>query len=268
MRARISDLQARLLPHGLFDVVRQVALFAVAYYGYQIVRGAVDDPTSTALAFQHARDLIGIERSLHIFVEPAVNGWSQGIGAVTGFTSWMYINAQFSVTVGSLVYLYLRHNDSFYFVRNMFMAAMGIALIGYIVFPTAPPRMFPEWGFTDSVAIFTGIHADTGSLSAMVNPYAAVPSMHVAFSLMIGIPLSMLVKWRPAKVFWALYPLIVTFVIVATANHFISDAILGSLTAVAAASAARGLARVRPRAWAFSRDGREPVAGDASTVIA
>ena len=63
----------------------------------------------------------------------------------------MYINAQTSVTRRALVYLYLFHNRRFYFVRNMFMVAMGIALVGYIVFPTAPPRFFPEWGFIDSV---------------------------------------------------------------------------------------------------------------------
>jgi hypothetical protein len=268
MRARIRDLQARLLPHGLFDVVRQVALFFVAYYAYRIVRGAIDDGAGTALAFQHARDLIGIERSLHVFVEPAVNHWAQGLTVITGFTSWMYINAQFSVTIGSLVYLYLRHNDSFYFVRNMFMVAMGIALVGYIVFPTAPPRLLPEWGFTDSVSIFTGIKADTGSLNRLVNPYAAVPSMHVAFSLMIGIPLSILCKWRAAKVFWAIYPLIVTFVIVATANHFLSDAFLGLCTAAAAAYAARGLARVRPAVWSFAPQNAEPIPTDGSTVTA
>ena len=60
-----------------------------------------------------------------------------------------------SVTIGALLYLYLRHNRSFYFVRNMFMIAMAIALVGYIVFPTAPPRFMPEWGFIDSVADFT-----------------------------------------------------------------------------------------------------------------
>ena len=63
---------------------------------------------------------------------------------------------------------------------------MGIALVGYIVFPTAPPRLMPEWGFTDSVAQFTGVDADIGAGNALFNPFAAVPSMHVAFSLMIG----------------------------------------------------------------------------------
>lgn len=254
MRARVQGLQARLLPHGPLDVLRQVALFAIAYYGYSIVRGALSGPTSTSLAFEHGRDLIMIERSLNIFIEPAVNTWAEGIGVVSGAASWLYLNAQFSITVGALVYLYLRHNDRFYFVRNMFMVAMAIALVGYVVFPTAPPRFFPEWGFVDSVAQFTGVSNDSVAVNALVNPYAAVPSMHVAFSLMIGIPLSKLVKHRALKVFWALYPLLVTFVIVATANHFLADAFFGACTALAAAWAAQQLAKVRPHAWAFDRE--------------
>ena len=83
--------------------------------------------------------------------------------------------------------------------------------------------------------------------------YAAVPSMHVCFALMIGLPLSRLVKNRFGRVFWTIYPLLVIFVIVATGNHFLADAFLGALTAGVSAYAAYWLARARPAAWAFSR---------------
>ncbi len=131
------------------------------------------------------------------------------------------------------MYLYLRHNRSFYFVRNMFMIAMAIALVGYLVFPTAPPRFFPEWGFIDTVSDFTGMHvsAKSSSMTAMVNIYAAVPSMHVAFALMIGWSLARLVKPSVVRVLWVLYPFLMAFVIMVTANHFIFDALLGALTA-------------------------------------
>ena len=92
---------------------------------------------------------------------------------------------------------------------------------------------------------------DSVTINNLFNPYAAVPSMHVAFALMIGIPLSRLVKWRALKVFWATYPLLVVFVIVATANHFIADAVLGAAAAGIGALAARALARTRPRVWTF-----------------
>src|SRR5436305_13121536 len=147
--------------------------------------------------------------------------------------SWLYVNAQTSITIAALVYLYVRHNRNFYFVRNMFMIAMAIALIGYTVFPTAPPRFMPEWGFMDSVSDFTGVHVShaSASMNALFNPYAAVPSMHVAFALMIGWPLAPLTRHRVLGALWLLYPLLMTFVIVVTANHFIVDALLGAPTA-------------------------------------
>ena len=102
------------------------------------------------------------------------------------------------MTVGALLYLYMRHNRNFYFVRNMLMVAMAIALVGYVVFPTAPPRFMPEWGFIDTVSDFTGVHVShaSASINALINLYAAVPSMHVAFALMIGWPLARLVRRR------------------------------------------------------------------------
>ena len=253
MLARARSLQARMLPHGVTDVLRQVALFATAYYAYRLVRGAVDGRAATA--FQNARHLIDAERTLHVFVEPTVQAWASGSEVLIDTASWIYINAQVTITVSALIWLYLFRNKSFYFVRNMFVVAMGIALVGYIVFPTAPPRFFPEWGFIDSVADFTGVRSDSVTVNALFNPYAAVPSMHVAFALMIGWPLSHLVRWRALKVFWAVYPLLMTFVIVATANHFLADAFFGACTAGAAAYVAGWLARARPAAWAFARAG-------------
>jgi hypothetical protein len=251
MLARARVLQARLLPKGWLDVLRQVALFASAYLAYRLVRGLVESDAN--VAFAHARDLISLELSLHVFVEPSIQTWASGSHFVMGFASWLYVNAQTTVTVSALVYLYLRHNRNFYFVRNMFMIAMVIALVGYTVFPTAPPRFMPEWGFIDSVSDFTGVHVNHASATAnaLLNPYAAVPSMHVAFALMIGWPLAKLAKHRIVSLLWLLYPFLMAFVIVVTANHFIFDAILGALTAGASAYGARWLARARPEAWRF-----------------
>jgi hypothetical protein len=255
MAARLRSLRARLLPHGPWDVARQLLLFFVAYNGYRLVRGMADDPGITAAAFQHARELINAERGLHLFVEPAVQGWALGSKPLIDAASWLYLNAQTSVTVGSLVFVYMFHNRSFYFVRNMFMVAMAIALVGYAVFPTAPPRFLPEWGFVDAVSNFAGVDHRNTTVDALFNPYAAVPSMHVCFATMIGATLARLVRNRPGRVFWALYPLLVTFVIVATANHFLADAFFGACTAGVAAWTARWLARARPGVWAFSPGG-------------
>jgi hypothetical protein len=252
MVARVRVLQGRVLPQGWIDVLRQVALFGAAYLAYRLVRGLVEGDANAA--FAHARDVISLERTLHLFVEPSVQAWASGSHVLMDFSSWLYVNAQTTVTVGALVFLYLRHNRNFYFVRNMFMIAMAIALVGYTVFPTAPPRFMPEWGFIDSVSDFTGVHVSHASTlaSALFNPYAAVPSMHVAFALMIGWPLARLSRRRVVKVLWVLYPFLMAFVIVATANHFIVDAMLGAVTAGLSAYGARWLGRVRPGVWRFS----------------
>jgi len=239
----------RATPHGPVDLLRQFLLFGIAYYVYRLTRGAIDGNPS--VAFENARALIDVERTLHVFIEPSVQSWASGWSFVTDAAAWIYINAQSSVTLGALAWLYLFRNESFYFVRNMFGVAFAIALVGYVVYPTAPPRFMPEWGFQDTVSEYTGVPQDSVAVNALFNPYAAVPSMHVAFALMIGWPLARLVRWRPLKVFWFVYPFIVTFVIVVTANHFLADAFLGALTAAAGAYAAAWMARARPEAWGF-----------------
>lgn len=251
MPTRLSTLQARLLPHGPLDLLRQVVLFAVAYQLYRMVRGLANHPEVAAEAFRNARDLIGVERALNIFVEPSLQAFVSGQQWLLDGASWMYINAQTSITLGALAWLYLFRNESFYFVRNMFLAAFCLALVGYATFPTAPPRFFPEWGFFDAVSHFTGVAQDSVTINELFNPYAAIPSMHVAFALMIAIPLVRLVRSRALKCVWAAYPLLVLFVIVVTANHFIADAVLGAGAAGIGALIARALANARPQAWRF-----------------
>jgi hypothetical protein len=260
MFARATTLQQRLLPNGLLDLVRQLLLFMAAYQLYRLTRGLVNDPGSATTAFNHARDLIGIERTLSVFIEPSVQAFTAGQTWLLDIASWMYINAQTSITLTALVWFYLFRNASFYFIRNMFLFAFCLALVGYGLFPTAPPRFLPEWGFFDAVSDFTGVPQDSVTVDALFNPYAAVPSMHVGFALMISIPLARLVRWRPLKVFWSIYPLIVVWVIVATANHFILDAFFGAVTAGIGALFALGMARLRPDVWSFKPPRPQPVA--------
>src|SRR3954447_6500533 len=244
MFARTRHLPSRIAPNGAADPVRQVALLLVAYLGYRLIRGEVDGPAGAAIAFEHAGRLVALERGLHVFVEPSVQQWAAGRPGLLDASSWLYLNAQSTVTVGALAYLYLRHNDQFYFVRNMFVVAFGVALVGYVVYPAAPPRFLPQLGFTDAVSDFSGVGQDAG-VAHLFNPYAAVPSMHVAFALMVAVPLARLVRHDWVRAFWVVYPALVTFVVVATANHFLIDAVLGACTAAAGALAARSLGRAR-----------------------
>lgn len=270
MPSRARQMLVRLLPKGAGDLVRQLLFMLVAFELYRLVRGMVDDPQGTAVAFQNARELISVEQALHLFVEPAVQSWADGLPLVSDVSSWLYINAQTSVTLGALAFIYLRHNHSFYFVRNMFAVSWVVALVGYTLYPTAPPRLFPEWGFFDAVSSFTGVH-HADSVGALFNQYAAVPSMHVAFSLMIGVPLARLSQHRATRAFWAAYPLLVTFVIVTTANHFFADAFLGACTAGVAALTARRLGGLRAGGvWTFAPAGshaREAAVGRPAVSI-
>jgi hypothetical protein len=170
----------------------------------------------------------------------------------------MYLNTHFIVTTCTLAFIYLFRNEHFYFVRNMFMVAMGLALVGYVLFPTAPPRMLPELGFVDSVADFTGVSSDA-SVNALFNPYAAVPSMHVGFALMLAVPMIRMARSRWVRALWAAYAPAVTLVVVITANHWVLDAVAGAVVAAVAALAAQTLfARARPQAWAWAPQGALP----------
>jgi hypothetical protein len=256
--SRFAD---RFLPKGWLDLLNQVLLFCGAYWLYRLVRGMTDG--KIAESFENARQLIGLERGLGLFVEPAVHAWAQGSAIVIDGASWMYVNSHFAITTMALAFIYLRRNTSFYFVRNMFMVAMGIALVLYAVYPTAPPRFMPEWGFSDSVAQFTGLTSQHSSADALYNPFAAVPSMHVAFALMLGVPMARMSRRTWLRALWLVYPLIVTFVVVATANHWWFDAFTGALTAAVAALAAMLFARWRPTAWAWSAPPRTAAAQQA-----
>ena len=145
-----------------------------------------------------------------------------------------------------MFWLYLRRNHHYYFVRNMLFAAMGIALIGYMLFPTAPPRMLTDLGFTDTLEKFASVNHDSGAVISLSNPFAAVPSVHTCFSLIIGTTCFFLVRRRALRVAWLFYPALIVFSIVATANHFWLDAILGAAVAFLALGIAWLIERRRP----------------------
>jgi membrane-associated phospholipid phosphatase len=254
MRRAVAFIEGRVLPRGWGDVARQLALVVGVYVLYQLVNGLIADGNPYK-PFGDAVKIIDLERALHVFVEPSIQAWALNNRWLIDAADWAYLYSHYVITAGVLAFIYFRRNRSFYFVRNMFAIAMLIALIGYAVFPTAPPALMPEWGFTDAISQFLGVsHIDgNGAASAFVNVYAAVPSMHVCFAVMTGWPMSRLVRRRWAKIAWMLYPLWITFVVVATGNHYLTDVFLGALTAGAAAMLAKQLlARARPDLWAFS----------------
>jgi membrane-associated phospholipid phosphatase len=249
----VSRTLARIgakLPQGWGDAGRQLGILVLVDVAYELVRGIADGQRADAIA--HGERVIELERSTHTFFEPSLQAFFLPAHWLIDVANQAYLNAQFSIALGFLVWLYLCRNESYYFVRNMFVVSMGLALVGYTLFPTAPPRMFPEHGFVDTITDFSGVNHDSTLAKIFINPYAAVPSMHCAFAMMIGCTGAIVCRNRFAKAFWAAWPLLIAWVVIVTANHYWFDVALGWMVAATSALvASRLLARARPHAWAW-----------------
>jgi membrane-associated phospholipid phosphatase len=242
-------MRGRLLPNGRADFIRQFCLFVCAYLLYRLVEGLVAG--HSAPAFRHANEIISLERRLGLFVEPKIQAWAAGSHLMLVVATYIYLNAQTTLIVGALLYLYIAHNRNYYFVRNMLIVAMVIGLFCYGLYPTAPPRLLPEWGFIDTDSYTLGVNSNSPAVNQFLNQYAAVPSMHVAFAVMLSWSLARQVRTRAARRFWLAYPLLITFVTIITGNHFLFDVVAGLATAAVAAIVAHRLAAIRPHAWAL-----------------
>lgn len=243
---------ARLLPRGPLDLVWQMLVVVAAYYAWRYARGAVDGSAEASLA--HARDLVAAERWMHTYIELDVQNWAVGVGWIADVTAWLYAHMHFWGSLLGLLFIYVAHNRSFCFVRNMLLAAMAISLLGYWLYPTAPPRFLPDLGFSADLGI-TGNDPSLVDDDPLFNPFAALPSMHVGFSLIFGLSLVRLSRPIALKVLFAMYPLLMTFVVVATGNHWWLDAAFGALAAALAFGVATLLGRLRPERWSFHAEG-------------
>ena len=234
----ISSIVHRIgawLPRGWGDLARQLAIFALFDLLYETTRTlAVGD---RAVALRHARDIVSAERSLGIFHELDVQHFAAtSPHFVQAVANWTYFNCQFSISFGFLFWVYLRRNHAFPLVRNVFIAANAIGLACYTLYPAAPPRMLGSLGFVDTLNE-TSVNHHSGLIASLSNPYAAMPSLHTAYALIVGTSAVMLVRTRVLRVLWAFYPALVVFSIVATANHFFLDAAGGAGVAMLAALA-------------------------------
>src|ERR1700751_5589223 len=142
MMSRAFAAVTAKLPQGWGEAGRQLAILVAAAAGYELVRGIADGQRSEAIA--HGQQVIEFEQATHALFEPSLQAFFLPAHWLVVVANQLYLNAQFSIALGFLVWLYLFRNESYYFVRNMFVVSMGLALIGYTLFPTAPPRMFPH----------------------------------------------------------------------------------------------------------------------------
>jgi hypothetical protein len=235
--ARLRDWLSRR--HSLpIELALIVGLYAV----YEGTRGLVAGDERVALL--HARDVVSLERSLHIFVEGPVQHAALAVPGLIGTLGFAYLTLHLSVTGGLLLWLHRRRPTAYPFVRTTLLLASALAVIGYLVFPTAPPRL-SDVGILDAVSS-RHVNLNTGLVSSLYNPYAAVPSMHVGYALIVGATLARYAPHLVTRLAGLAYPPLVLLVIVATGNHFFVDAAAGAAVAGVALLAARLLVRPWP----------------------
>jgi membrane-associated phospholipid phosphatase len=235
----------RALPRGYADFAWQLALWFGFYLAYQAVRARADH--DVGLAFTNARRVADVEQRLGSFWELSLQGVVESSALLIRLTSWTYWLSQFAVLGLALLWTYLWRNERFYRFRNTILLANLIGLAGYALMPTAPPRMFPELGFVDTLALFSGVNHSSGAVEAASNPYAAMPSLHAADALLVGVFMAMIVRRPLAKVLWLLWPIWVWFTVMATANHWWLDIAAGVVVAGVAAGLLELYARLRRR---------------------
>src|SRR5262249_46947042 len=153
---------------------------------------------------------------------------------------YAYLSLHLLGTAAVLVWVYRRHRHVYARLRNTLVLANALAVVGYALFPTAPPRLAGV-GIADTVSGATPVNLTSRFVSSFYNPYAAVPSMHIGFSLLVGITVWRLARRRAVRAAGLAYPLFVLLVIVATGNHFFLDAVAGAAVAVVAAGVVTGV---------------------------
>jgi membrane-associated phospholipid phosphatase len=238
---KIVDMNARagtggrFLPRGWGDLIRQLVIWLGFVLAYQVARGVAD--RNPAQAFANGLRVIDFERRTNGLFEITLQNITDSSHVLTTLASWTYWMSQFAVVGLALLWVYLRRNADFIRFRNVLLLANVIGLLGYILLPTAPPRMFPDFGFVDTLAVFAGMNHSSGIIQLAANPYAAMPSLHAADAFLVGVILASLVRHRIFKVFWALWPAWVAFCVMGTGNHFWLDIVAGVGVALVAAAA-------------------------------
>jgi hypothetical protein len=219
---------------GIVEIGLALALYAM----YEIVRGF--GSTTLAAARSHTADIVALEGHLGLFVERTVQDGVESLPALPMFLGFAYMSLHFGATIAALVWVHRSHRARFAMVRTTLVISTAISLVVYILYPAAPPRL-AGIGFTDTVTDKAGINLSSDALGSLYNPFAAVPSMHFGYALLVGVTVAALARRRWVRWIGASYPLFMLFTIIATGNHFIFDAVAGGIVVLIAYAVARML---------------------------
>jgi membrane-associated phospholipid phosphatase len=210
----------------------------VVYFG---VRGlTASDPTA---AVRHAQQIVSFERSWDFYVEPHLQDWVDDSHSVLTVMNWVYIWGHWPVITATLLWLFMRHYDGYRIVRNTMLFSGGIGLVIFATFPVAPPRL-AQLGLLDTVTEYSRAYRILQP-PAFVNQYAAMPSLHVGWDLLMGIAIFTYARVTLLRAVGILLPLLMATSVVLTANHYLIDGVAGAALVVACLLAVRFVGRPR-----------------------
>jgi membrane-associated phospholipid phosphatase len=250
------DLAAlRRVARTVGDGRREAAIMAAAYGLYGLVRGLWGGTIEEGRA--NATSLIGLERDLGIWVEPAWQRFVSENGL--GMPAWsaFYLLSQVIVLPLTLILVYRYRRGAYAFLRNMALLSWSAGLVWYALQPVAPPRLMPGWGLTDTVSAQTPVALDSDLIRMLYNPVAAMPSLHVGMAPVVAWALWRLTPWWWSRLLGLAYPVLVSISVVVTGNHYVLDIAGGVAVVLPAAAIAAWLAR-EPAAAATAPAGSPP----------
>jgi len=226
-------------------------LYVLGFYGlYSAIRNTQGSAAvSEAHAFSHARQVIRAEKALGLYQERAVQQAFLGWRPFIEFWNVFYGTFHFVVTVVTLVLLFRRFPARYPRWRNTLAATTALALVGFAAYPLMPPRLLPaSYRFVDTLRVYSGLWSfDSGPVARISNQYAAMPSLHFAWSTWSTLALFPILRRWWSKALISLYPVATLFAIVVTANHYVLDAAGGALVLVVGAGVASGIAALVTR---------------------
>lgn len=207
-------------------VVREAALILGLFLLYRLARLAITG--QDGLAIENAWWLWDVERALSLPDEEALQDWALQWPGLLKAANWYYVGVHFPATLAFLVWTWWRRPSAEYrWARRLLTVLTGLALVGHVLMPLAPPRMMPSLGFLDTMAAF-GPSAYGGSAASVANQVAAMPSLHVGWSLLIALVVATTTssRWRWLVV---VHPALTVVVVVVTANHYWLDAVVAAV---------------------------------------
>ena len=223
-----------------FDLI-EIALVALGFLFYFLVRGAVADRTADALS--NARWIVDLQASLGVWVEPRLQTWVLERELLVRAMNFVYFWLDFPLIVGVGLLLFWKRRNCYTLLRDSLLISGGIALIVYWAYPVAPPRFLPEWGFVDTLEQFSNLSYQAQSLQPFVNPFAAVPSLHVGWAALLAVAVFGATKNLTARLASITTFVLQSVAVVATANHYLFDGVVGLIVCGVAFALALGMQR-------------------------